>query len=449
MEYNGSTPSASDPGLPPVSPPTGRMFLRLFGMPALIVGGLVAALILFGWVGRMFTGQGASHSAAEFLRGLDDTNPEVRWKAASDLAQVLPRDERLAADAPFALELAARLDRTRLGSAANEQSYLERLPKLSPEEAARQRKSLEADRKYILYLGACLGKFAIPAGAWSLEELAGQEKGLEPRALGERRFLGLLALANLGENLKRFDKLPPDRQQAVLDQLEAAQKGEHATRARQLAEYLQRRRNGKLGALGVDRVLEKCADAADPLLREMAAFAMNFWTGTASEDAGMEKTLLRLAQDDGRGEDEMNRLLDEKPEEAKGLLARLLGEKPSQTRTLTKRPGFRVQANATIALAHRGSPRTPLGLLAEMLDETLLRERFVILDRNSGKEQPDEELAVGTLINALRAVPELHRKRPEMDLSALRPLIDRLAQDSNKAVQTEAVQAQLALDAPK
>jgi hypothetical protein len=55
---------------------------------------------------------------------------------------------------------------------------------------------------------------------------------------------------------------------------------------------------------------------------------------------------------------------------------------------------------------------------------------------------------VGTLINTLKAAAELHRKRPEMDLSALRSAIDRLAGDSNKAVQAEAVQAQLALDAP-
>ena len=69
--------------------------------------------------------------------------------------------------------------------------------------------------------------------------------------------------------------------------------------------------------------------------------------------------------------------------------------------------------------------------------------------RKSGKEQPHEELVVGTLVNALKAVAELHRKRPEMDLSALRPRIDALAQDSNKAVQAEAVQAQLALDNPR
>jgi hypothetical protein len=436
MEFNGSTSPAPDPGLPPVSPPTGRMFLRLFGVPALIVGGLVAALILFGWVGRMVTGQGAgaSHSADEFLRGLDDSNPEVRWKAASDLAQVLLRDDRLASDTPFALELAARLDRARLGSAANEQSYAERLPHLTPEEAARQGKSLEGDRNYILYLAACLGNFMVPAGVGPLEDLAGQETGLEPRALMDRRRQAVWVLANLGENLKRFDKLPPDKQQAVLDQLEIAQKGEHATRARQLADCLRRRLDGKPGALGVDRVLEKCADSANPSLREMAAFAMNFWSGTAAEDARMEKALLRLAHDDGRGEAELSEQLEANPE---------------PTRTIIKRPGFRVQVNASVALARRGSPKTPLGLLAEMLDETILRERFVLQDKKSGQEQPNEDMVVGTLVNALQAVPELHRKRPEMDLSALRPPIDRLAQNANKAVRIEAVQAQLALDAPK
>ncbi len=35
-----------DPGLPTVTPPTGGMFLRLFGVPALIVGGLVLLLIV-------------------------------------------------------------------------------------------------------------------------------------------------------------------------------------------------------------------------------------------------------------------------------------------------------------------------------------------------------------------------------------------------------------------
>jgi hypothetical protein len=416
------------------------MFLRLFLVPALIVGGLVAALILVppfvGWVGRVLTGRGAaeSRSPEQFLHSLDDANPDVRWQAASDLAQVLLRDDRLASDGPFALELAARLDRARTASAAAEQTYAERLPKLKPEDATRERKKLEADRNYILYLGACLGNFMVPAGVWELEDLAGQEKGLEPLALGERRRQAVWALANLGENLKRFDKLPPDRQQVVIDQLEAAKKGEQSSAARKLAEYLRRRLDGHPGALAVDKVLEKCADADDPSLREMAAFAMNFWTGTAAEDARMEKALLRLSHDDGRGEAELSRLLE---------------ENPSPTRTVVKRPGFRVQVNATNALARRGSPQVRLGLLEVMLDEPLLRERFVIQDRKSGKEQPDEALVVTTVVSTLKAVDELHRKRPEMDLSGLRPLIDRLAQNPNKAVQAEAQRAQIALGVPQ
>ena len=35
-----------DPGLPTVTPPSGSMFFRLFGVPALIVGGLVLVLIV-------------------------------------------------------------------------------------------------------------------------------------------------------------------------------------------------------------------------------------------------------------------------------------------------------------------------------------------------------------------------------------------------------------------
>jgi hypothetical protein len=180
----------------------------------------------------------------------------------------------------------------------------------------------------------------------------------------------------------------------------------------------------------VDRVLEKCADADDPSLREMAAFAMNFWSGNATEDARMEKTLLRLANDNGHGEAE---------------LAKVLEGNPAETRTVVKRPGFRVQVNATIALARRGSPKVRLGLLEEMLDPALLRERFVVEDRKSGKEQPDEAVVVTTLVNALKAVTELHRKRPEMDLAPLRPPSDRLAQDPNQAVQAEARRAQAAL----
>jgi len=50
-----------------------------------------------------------------------------------------------------------------------------------------------------------------------------------------------------------------------------------------------------------------------------------------------------------------------------------------------------------------------------------------------------------TVINALKAVPELHRKCPKLDLSGLRPAVERLTQDGNPNVQAEARAAQMAL----
>src|SRR6516165_5460701 len=104
-----------DPGLPTVTPPTGGMFLRLFGVPALLVGGLVLILIvaqpLIGRASKFLLGRawGASRTPEQFLHEIDNTNAEVRWRAANDLAQVLLRDDSLASDANFALQLTGRL----------------------------------------------------------------------------------------------------------------------------------------------------------------------------------------------------------------------------------------------------------------------------------------------------------------------------------------------------
>jgi hypothetical protein len=414
------------------------MFLRLFGVPALIVGGLVLALIvaqpLIGHVSKFLLGRawGTSRTPEQFLRELDDTNAEVRWRAASDLAQVLLRDDRLASDGGFALQLADRLQKALAESAPQEEAYAKRAPTLGQDESNRELAKLEPQRNYILLLSSCLGHFMVPVGAPLLEEMATRETGLEPQAQAARRRQALWALANLGENLKRFDKLTPEEQDAVKAGLEeAGRSGGRASWARAAVDHLTRRQEGHPDAAGVDRALVKCADADDPSIRELAAFAMNFWPGTASEDARMEQVLVRLSHDTGRGEDELARLEEQNPEE---------------TRKLVKKPGFRVQANATVALARRGSPQVRLGLLQALLDEGELRGIFVLVSKKGGQEQPDEAMVIGTVINALKAVVELHRKRPEMDLSRLRPAIDRLAQSPNPAVQAEAVQAQLALN---
>src|SRR5205823_2534277 len=93
------------PGLPPVVPPSGRFIAQLFLVPGLIVAGAVIVLLGFTWL------SGGNRGAKAFLRDLDSGNPDIRWRTASDLAQVLKRDEKLAADPAFGLELAGLLKR--------------------------------------------------------------------------------------------------------------------------------------------------------------------------------------------------------------------------------------------------------------------------------------------------------------------------------------------------
>src|SRR5262245_38808678 len=99
------------------------MILRLFLVPFLIVGALVGLYVL----GHALYGKmGASRSARKFLSNLDSANADVRWRAASDLSQELPRSPELAANATFALELADRLETALEESAADEKEYAAR-----------------------------------------------------------------------------------------------------------------------------------------------------------------------------------------------------------------------------------------------------------------------------------------------------------------------------------
>ena len=74
---------APPPGLPAVSPPSGKLMLQLFLVPGLIVAFLVVAWLVGGWL------FGVSYSKDQFLTRLKDPNVEVRWRAAEQLAKVL------------------------------------------------------------------------------------------------------------------------------------------------------------------------------------------------------------------------------------------------------------------------------------------------------------------------------------------------------------------------
>jgi hypothetical protein len=432
---NGSAAAATaaPAGLPPVHPPSGKFIVQLFLVPGLIVALIVGVLLLFTWL------FGGPRTPEQFLKKLDEGNPDVRWRTASDLAQTLRRDEKLASDPNFALQLAVRLRRTLNANRTTEADLAQ--GKFGEEEARKQRKALEADRNYENFLCACLGNFIVPSGGPLLKEVAEGRAGkdeieMEPQARALLRRQAVWGLANLGENLKRFDALPEPDQITILARLEEAAKPTDAQgndkvgEAKELADWaaealhhLRNRREKKPDAFGVDVTLEKCAEADDPVLRYFAAFAGNFWSGTPEENARIEATLLKLAHDPGRGEEEA-----EKWAEAD----------PSADKVLCRNPGLDVRINATIALARRGSPKTPVGNLGDMLDADTLRRAF-ILKRRDGGEQPHETKVAKVIEDTLKAVEKLLEQQPDYDLSPLRQTIDRLAGSDKKEIREEAI----------
>lgn len=457
-------------GLPPVTPPSGKFIARLFLIPLLIVGGI--ALVFFGiiWLfGDVLGGLGGMRTPAQFLDKLDRSNPDVRWRAAADLAQVLLRDDQMASDPRFALDLTDRLRKGMDTSAATEKAITDRLrkqphlvPRLSklvqnqpdPERDASDAewkaleadwKKLEPDLNYVMYLSACLGNFMLPTGAPLLSELAMRE-GAEvnvPETLQRRR--AVWALANLGENLGRFDRLPSSRQEAVLEALEkeAAGSGARAEAARATLENLRERPAGRPPTLGVAVALVRCAETdqptkREPFLRELAGFAMGFWPGSEAEGRLMDDALVKLTHDAGAGDEMLEKLfLNEKEQEQDAL-------------PVTRDPGIRIQYNAAVALARRGSERVRLDMLEDMLDEGLQMKQH-LKERKDGSKVADEATAYLTVLTALKAVQELHNKQPDrlVGRASLAAAVEKLAQSKNPAVRTEAERTRILLSPPR
>jgi hypothetical protein len=405
-------------GLPTVLAPSGTEIARLFLTPLLIVIGLVIPLVGFFWL------FGGAWTPEDYLKKLDDPNPDVRWRGAETLSQMLLRDDNLASNPKFGLDLADRLRQTLDEGARAEKALAERLRQQPKTELARENKALEPGRDHVLYLGSCLGSLTIPVGAPLLSRIAMIPDGAEPSVVTLRRRQALWALANLGENLKRFGRLFQARQELVLAELEAeaAGVGERAEWARAALDYMTGPQAKKLGRLGVDKALTVCAEDRDPFMREIAAFAFNFWEGDASERGRLEDVLAKLAVDSGAGEESLSQLHEE-------------GNQADEA--ITRVPGLKIRYNATVALARRGSDKVRLGVLQEMLDESLQGNNFV-LKHKDGTEVPDEATVRDTLTAALQAVAELHRQKPQRDLSALYPAIEKIAQGKSLALQAEA-----------
>ncbi|MBM3995236.1 MAG: hypothetical protein FJ303_13945 [Planctomycetes bacterium] len=294
-------PEPQEPGLPPVQPPSGRFIAQLFIIPGLIILVLVILFLVSTYFVRR------EHDPAQFLQKLDSDNADIRWRGASDLAQILKRPEpatlRWKADPKFALDLAERLDLA-----------FQRLLKEEAAIGAQVAQTTDADRKTLLwrplrtdrdhisFLIAALGEFHAPVGVPILCKILDYDKSPDIKGNTMQRRKALWALVNMGENLRGFASMKTEQQQALIAGLKEeadSAKEPRAGWARTALFYLDKAAlpKGKANDIvKVDEHLVKAADAEDRFLRQLTAMAFNFWDGDKAE-----ATLLKLVNDRGHG----------------------------------------------------------------------------------------------------------------------------------------------------
>jgi hypothetical protein len=288
-------------GLPPVTPPSGRFIAQLFVVPGLIVFSVVMLLVGFAYVANSQAG----YTPEYFLGRLDSPNADIRWRAANELAQILNRPEAASVkwktDARFALDLAQRLQTAFADMKRQEAEVETHGAKLSDVEREAAWLSLREARSQLLFLAAAMGDFHVPVGAPLLCELTLHEASPDLKGNTLRRRQALWALAKLGDNTRDFRKLSAEERGAVLESLR--QDADDATKprgrwARTALHYLTAAPASVPGddVVRVDVVLSQLATAEDRFLRELVAYACNFWPGPL-----VEPTLVRLAGDDGHG----------------------------------------------------------------------------------------------------------------------------------------------------
>lgn len=299
-----STSTAGDPpGLPPVQPPSGRHIVQMFVVPGLIVAVVVVLFLgcsgFWGWL------LGLSSTPRDDLTRLESPNPDIRWRAANNIAQVIKRDNELACDPDFALKLVQVLGQELDRLDEQQQRLKTQASTMNPKDLEREQAELRTRRETIRYLSACLGTMSVPAGAPLLIRMTQSEPGHDEKTTILLRRHAVWMLANLGENQKR---LPPEKQATVRSRFQAAPAEDANSRqARDLVvAYLAPRTDHQSMTggpeLGIIDALVACARSDDIFLREMSALALSFWPGSARESALAEQTLIQLTQDGGFGQ---------------------------------------------------------------------------------------------------------------------------------------------------
>jgi hypothetical protein len=275
------------PDLPPVQPPSGRFIAQLFLVPGLIVFVVVLFVLAVNYV---FV---SAHTPAQFLRRLDSDNADVRWRAASDLAQMLARKESVAlkTDVGFALDLCDRLEKA-FADLRDEEAKVAK-----SESDGNGFRALQAQRTFVNFLTAAVGSFDVAVGVPILGQMIAADKSPDIPDEAVRRRTALWTLAKLGSQIKEFPKLKPEQRQLIVSKLrsEAEESQGMRRKAAKTALFYCGEGDGP-DVVHADDILAKAAEAEDRFLREQTAFALNFWDGPKAES-----TLVLLLYDRGQG----------------------------------------------------------------------------------------------------------------------------------------------------
>lgn len=116
----------------------------------------------------------------------------------------------------------------------------------------------------------------------------------------------------------------------------------------------------------------------------------------------------------------------------------------------SKAGGWEIKYTATVALARRGSDlvKGHFDTLEEMLDEEQQQANCKVRG-NDGRELVNEPAATSNVTTALKALVELHRRKPDLDLSKFNPAIQKLLDSKNPLLRNEAEKTRTALQASK
>lgn len=165
-ERSAFEPGNSFENLPEVKPPTSGFFVQLFLLPALIVFGIMTVWFLFGRIA------GSGMTPDEYLEVLASDRKD-RWKAASDLAQLLREGSRYTRDRALSIRVTEALQTALADSNSPDPQYLE-------------------------FLCGAVSSFSFPTGSTALLRAARAD---QPPAVRRAALIGLANLAHRVGNL--------------------------------------------------------------------------------------------------------------------------------------------------------------------------------------------------------------------------------------------------------